>query len=260
MSNQPIKAFKVYQASAGSGKTFTIIKEYLALCLKSKSTTGNYSQILAITFTNMAANEMKAKILKHIVNIINSDPEKAPENMEELLINELGISRRELKENAQLLFSNILHDYSNFFICTIDAFVQRLARSFAKELGLPTRFNISIDEEDVADDITERIGEQIGSDDKYLTSIIEDFAESKLEGEKPPKIANEIHEFIKTLFSEGSFNKSSVNPFKDEANYKDTIAFVNSKVKSFEVHCQQFVKDFDAFLTKYMLNTDDFYG
>ena len=76
--NQPNKAFKVYQASAGSGKTYTIVKEYLELCLKDEGSINNYNHILAITFTNMAANEMKAKILNHLADIINSDLGEEP--------------------------------------------------------------------------------------------------------------------------------------------------------------------------------------
>ena len=55
--------FKVFQASAGAGKTFTLIKEYLKLCLANEGTVANFRNILAITFTNAAANEMKAKIV-----------------------------------------------------------------------------------------------------------------------------------------------------------------------------------------------------
>ena len=259
MSNQNIKSFKVYQASAGSGKTYTIVKEYLALCLKNKTATAKFSQILAITFTNMAANEMKAKIVKHLVSIINSDLNTPPKDMEADLIDELGISRPILKENAQLLFSNIIHNYSNFFICTIDAFVQKLARSFAKDLGLPSQFNVSIDEEEVADEITERIGEQIESGNTYLTTILEDFAESKLEGEKPPKISHEIHNFTRTLFSEETF-QGEENPFASEEKYKETLGFLNGKIHPFEARCKQFADMFNSFLQQYGLNPEHFKG
>lgn len=257
MSNPTNKTFKVYQASAGAGKTYTIVKEYLSLCLRSKEATSNFRQILAITFTNMAANEMKAKILKHLVSIINSDMAKAPDAMEADLIKELGISRSTIKENAQLLFLNIIHNYSDFLICTIDAFVQRLARSFAKDLGLPSQFNVSIDEEDVADDITERISEQIESGNTYLTTILEEFAESKLEGEKPPKISNEIHNYTKTLFSEEMFQYDA-SPFVSEDKYRETLNFLNAKVYHFETRCKQFTEDFSNFIERYHLEPDHF--
>ena len=82
--------FKVFQASAGSGKTYTIIKEYLKLCLHSDAHVANFRHILAITFTNAAANEMKAKIVKSLTEIIGSATLEAV-SMEADLVAYLGI-------------------------------------------------------------------------------------------------------------------------------------------------------------------------
>jgi len=54
--------FTVYNSSAGSGKTFTLVKEYLKIALKSKNAR-TYKEILAITFTNKAAAEMKERVI-----------------------------------------------------------------------------------------------------------------------------------------------------------------------------------------------------
>ena len=236
-------AFKVYQASAGSGKTYTIVKEYLGLCLKSPADTANFNQILAITFTNKAANEMKAKILQHLNDIINSDLTDQPKSMEASLIEELGIDRTSLKANAELLFQKIIHDYSSFCVSTIDAFVQRLSRSFAKDLNLPTQFNVSIDEDEVADAITERIGEQIGTANPFLTKILEDFSEMKLDNEKSPKIANSIHDFVKKLFSEEAFQKNEQNHFETEEQYKEAEEKVKDLTEKVENALKTLKKD-----------------
>ena len=254
----PSNAFKVYQASAGSGKTYTIVKEYLGLCLRSEAATENFRQILAITFTNMAANEMKAKILKQINDIIHSDPNQEAKGMEADLIKELGIDRKSLKANAEILFQKIIHDYSSFCVSTIDAFVQRLSRSFAKDLNLPTQFNVSIDEDEVADAITERIGEQIGPTEPFLTKLLEDFSNMKFDSEKSPKIANNIHNFVKELFSEETFQKNEENHFKTKEQYKETLEFINKKIYPFEAECKQFVRDFEGFIKANNLTEDDF--
>ena len=65
--------FMLYRASAGSGKTYTLVREFLTLCLSSESLA--YGNILAVTFTNKAANEMKAKILNNLKGIIVDDPD-----------------------------------------------------------------------------------------------------------------------------------------------------------------------------------------
>lgn len=251
-------AFKVYQASAGSGKTYTIVKEYLGLCLRSQAATENFRQILAITFTNMAANEMKAKILQQVNEIIHSDPDQEAKDMEADLIKELGIDRKSLKANAETLFQKIIHDYSSFCVSTIDAFVQRLSRSFAKDLNLPTQFNVSIDEDEVADAITERIGEQIGTANPFLTKILEDFSERKFDSEKSPKIANNIHDFVKKLFSEEAFQKNEENHFETEEQYKETLEFISKRIYPFEAECKQFVGDFETFIKANNLTEDDF--
>ena len=256
----PNKAFKVVQASAGSGKTYTIIKEYLKLCLKSEVTVGNYSQILAITFTNMAANEMKAKIVRQLLKIANSDPGKEAKGMESDLIKELGISREELKAHAQLLFTKILHNYSDFFICTIDAFVQKLARSFAKDLGLPSQFNVSLDDEEVADDITERIGEQIGETHPHLTHIVTDFTESRMEDERKPKVSREIHDFTQKLFTEETLGEHEGGTFMEQPKYEETRKFIDGKIRPFEARCQRFVKEFSEFIGENGLEPEHFSG
>ena len=256
--SQNNNAFKVYQASAGSGKTYTIVKEYLGLCLKSQDDTDNFNQILAITFTNMAANEMKAKILNQLNDIILSGPNLDPEDMEADLLKELNIDRQALKANAKLLFQKIIHDYSSFSVSTIDAFVQRLSRSFAKDLKLPTQFNVSIDEDEVADAITERIGEQIGTTNPFLTKILEDFSEMKLDNEKSPKIANNIHGFVKKLFSEEAFQKNEQNHFETQGQYNETLDFINKRIHSFEARCKRFIDDFEGFMATNNLNEEDF--
>ena len=113
MNQQNNLNFKVFQASAGSGKTYTIVKEYLKLCLASASSVDHVRHILAITFTNASANDMKRKILDHLNDIIDSVAVK-PKTMEADLMAELNISDADLKHNAAMLRTRIIHDYSSF--------------------------------------------------------------------------------------------------------------------------------------------------
>ena len=76
--------FYVYNASAGSGKTFTITKEYLKLCLESKDTF-KFKEILAITFTNKAAAEMKSRVLETLEGIASNQHKGSSKDIEKLL-------------------------------------------------------------------------------------------------------------------------------------------------------------------------------
>ena len=225
--------FKVFQASAGAGKTFTLIKEYLKLCLKSEGTIANFRSILAITFTNVAANDMKAKIVKTLREIIDSE-ELDLKSMEARLIDELGISDAELKHNAQSLMTQIMHDYSNFCVCTIDAFVQKLSRSFAHDLGLPNKYSVSIDTNDVAESITGQLGLRISDEDDFLIRLLVDFSNNQFDSERSTALEEKLSEFVSKLMEEKAYHKDEGNGIKSYSQYMQTFDFLNERIKSFE--------------------------
>ena len=245
--------FKVFQASAGAGKTFTLIKEYLKLCLKSGQHVANFRNILAITFTNAAANEMKAKIVNALCEIIESK-ELDPKSMEAYLVQELDISDAELKRNAQSLMTCIMHDYSSFCVSTIDAFVQKLSRSFAHDLGLPNQYTVSIDTDEVAEAITERIGLRISDKDDYLTRLLIDFSNNQFDNQRSTAIEGQLAEFVKKLMTEKAYQKDGSNNIRNAQQYKQTLDFLNNKTSLFEQRIKSFVESFMAVEKQYNLD------
>ena len=258
--NHNAKNFKVFQASAGSGKTYTIIKEYLKLCLRSKNQVKNFQNILAITFTNASANDMKAKIIKDLKAIISSSEVKE-NTMEADLIKELGISDAELKQNAQLLLTQIIHDYSSFCVSTIDAFVQKISRSFARDLGLPSQYSVSIDEDEVVDTVVANLGMQINDDNKFLVAILNDFLNNQFDKEKTYDLSAKLAEFTEKLLSEKAYNRNGTNTIDSENSYQQADKFLKAKTDSFPKKVDDFIKTFDAFVSRHRLQTEDFsYG
>jgi ATP-dependent exoDNAse (exonuclease V) beta subunit len=250
--------FKVFQASAGAGKTFTLIKEYLKLCLKNEGAVANFRNILAITFTNAAANEMKAKIVKTLCEIIESE-ELDPKSMEAILMEELGISDEELKHNAQRLMTRIMHDYSSFCVSTIDAFVQKLSRSFAHDLGLPNQYTVSIDTEEVADTITENLGLRISDKDDFLTRLLIDFSNNQFDNQRSTAIETQLSDFIAKLMTEKAYQKDENNNIKNPVQYKQTLEFLNGKVYGFEQGLKSLLDEFEAIEKRYGLS-DELYS
>ena len=250
--------FKVFQASAGAGKTFTLIKEYLKLCLKNEGAVANFRNILAITFTNAAANEMKAKIVKTLCEIIESE-ELDPKSMEAILMEELGISDEELKRNAQSLMTRIMHDYSSFCVSTIDAFVQKLSRSFAHDLGLPNQYTVSIDTEEVADTITENLGLRISDKDDFLTRLLIDFSNNQFDNQRSTAIESQLSDFIAKLMTEKAYQKDENNNIKNPVQYKQTLEFLDGKVYGFEQGLKSLLDDFEAIEKKFGLR-DELYS
>ena len=252
--------FQVFQASAGSGKTFTIVKEYLKLCLKSERHVGNFKHILAITFTNASANDMKAKIMKQLREIIDGKVLEA-NTMEAVLLEELGISDAELKRNAQSLMTAIIHDYSSFCVCTIDAFVQKLSRTFANDMGLPSKYSVSIDEEEVADTITQQVGAQIADDNPFLVQLLMDFSENRFAYQKSNNLEYQLRDFVRKLMSEKAYANDGHNSIVNLPQYRQTLGFLNDRIKAFEQQIEVFVKDFDAIRKRYGIGMEDFaYG
>src|SRR2546423_10443473 len=105
----------IYKSSAGSGKTYSLVREYLKLVLPYPS---NFRHILAITFTNKATDEMKSRILRSLIELSNG----SNKNLEQELAKESPLSKLDIKEQAQKCLNFILHHYSDFAVTTIDSF------------------------------------------------------------------------------------------------------------------------------------------
>ena len=230
MSQTQNKPFKIYKASAGSGKTFTIVREYLTLCLGDNADA--YREILAVTFTNKAANEMKAKILRFLLGIIEDSQNNDIGQMRDYLLSAIGIDKNELIERANRLYVKMLHNYSDVAVCTIDSFVQRLSRSFARELDLPGQYNVILDEEDLIDEIIQRLSDEIGTN-TFITKILSNFVEYNLSEETSWNVKKPISEFIGKLLTEDAYRKGNYKNFidLDEEKYNDIKKKVNSENK-----------------------------
>lgn len=205
--------FKVYSSSAGSGKTYTLTKEYLKLALQSESAT-YFRSILAVTFTNAAANEMKDRILSMLR--IFSAPEGQDHPMLKDILMEVypGIETNlELYQEAKALFSEraknvfqiLLHRYSDFSVMTIDKFTQRLVSSFTDELGIPFGFDTQVDADQLANAV-DRMLARIGQEgEEELTQVVETYyRESAESGKSWGSLPDKIREAAYDLLNESS--------------------------------------------------------
>ena len=211
--------FKVYSSSAGSGKTYTLTKEYLKLALHSNIET-YFRHILAVTFTNAAANEMKERILLmlRIFSEWQSDEENVPPMLRDVVLelypetSETGQSFRDacqlISLRSQLVFRQILHRYSDFSVMTIDKFTQRLISSFTDELGIPFVFETQLDG-DLLDEAVDRLLARIGQEgEEVLTDIVERYYREKAEdGKSWSSLPLQIRETAGTLLSEQSYTQ-----------------------------------------------------
>ncbi len=257
MSEMKKGEFKLFTASAGSGKTYTLVKEYLILCLSSKNV--SCKDILAVTFTNKAANEMKAKILFYLDGFINDNPKCL--GMRSDVAKAINIDENILKERAESLYDNILHNYSDFSISTIDGFVQQVSRSFAKELNLPAQYRVLLDDDDLLDGLIQCIDSHIDKDDKYLTEILTDFVNFQLDEENSWRIDIALREFVTKLLKESAYKKGEILNAKEFSNeeYHEIKKSLNEIYDKYKKNVKENLQSIRDFEKDFNISPSDYY-
>lgn len=215
------KKFLVYRASAGSGKTYTLVSMYILCCLE-KRHADYFRHILAITFTNKAAGEMKKRVMKYLEEI----PKGEHRSMLEFFVEQTGKSESEIKKQLQAIHKNMLHRYGEVSIMTIDRFVNKLIRSFYKDLGLDADYRIELDQARITGSAVDQLLSKVG-EDALLTNILEHYVSDLVEEEKSWKVKSALDEFA------GNIYKESVQPFLDHMRQKSpsSLLAAQSEVK-----------------------------
>ncbi len=194
----------IVNASAGSGKTFNLVRNYLKLLLDTENET-QMEHILAMTFTNKAALEMKSRIVKELFLCANVY-EITNNNLIDLAtFSKLKVE--DVKRNSKFALKKMLHQYDDFNVLTIDKFNLRLIRSFARDLNLPEQFEILINEESILEESVDSILNTININTKNeVYFLAENFIQSALQEDNSLDIRSAIIESSKCLKNERFFN------------------------------------------------------
>ena len=193
-------SFKIYNASAGSGKTYTLVKDYLKIVLTSEAYLP-HRHVLAITFTNKAVDEMKRRIVSALLRFSSSNILTTKDDLFTDLTHELSLSPEKIHDKARQLIRKILHNYGGFDVSTIDKFNQRLIRTFAYDLRIPVNFEVELDTESLLQKAVDQMISKTGKD-KALTKVLVAYALSKLEDDKSWDIALDLYKSAKLLTQE----------------------------------------------------------
>ncbi len=197
LNQQPLQ---IVNASAGSGKTYYLVKEYIKLLIAEKQPNA-FSSIIAMTFTNKAALEMKDRIIRGLDELSTS--EASSEGLLQLLSAELALSEAEIQLRCTKALTAILHQYEDFHVMTIDKFNLRLIRSFGKELDLMQDFDVVLDEDDVIEKVVDNLLNQLSVDeDNELSSFLLNYARSSVDDGESWNIQRKLVEFGKILKNE----------------------------------------------------------
>ena len=159
----------ILKASAGSGKTYALAREYLRLVLRDGQPDA-YRHVLAVTFTNKATDEMKRRILKEL-NILATDPGASAyldyfiKGDPEKHIAPIAPDAVTLQKRARQQLSAILNDYTAFAVSTIDRFFQQTLRAFSREIGQFSTYQVQLDREALVNECVDRLLDSLTEED-----------------------------------------------------------------------------------------------
>ncbi|AIZ64099.1 hypothetical protein PK28_11040 [Hymenobacter sp. DG25B] len=208
--------FQIYSSSAGSGKTYQLTKEYLKLALGSDDP-AYFKSILAITFTNDAAGEMKERIIGALRKFAYPEEGKPDRLLAEVtaelaaanqlprLAQTVAEQEQEVRRRAAATFRLVLYHYADFAVSTIDSFVQRIVTAFTRELGLPASFEVELDTDTVLQSAVAVLLDKVNRDpnSKLLSKALSEYALSRAdEGKSWNNLPTELAEFGQFLFNE----------------------------------------------------------
>lgn len=215
------KTFHIYRSSAGSGKTRTLAKRYILLALSRQPEYFRF--ILAVTFANKATQEMKSRILEYLDDFAKG----RLNNLSGEIKSELRIDDATLQSKSREVLSHILHRYSQFSISTIDAFFQRVIRSFTREAGLMGNFRLEVDNDYVLDEVIAALMDDLGPARPDLTNWVVQFSRDRLNEGENWNVENALKSFSKEIF------KEQFKAVEDKILRSDNILEDNRKMLAF---------------------------
>lgn len=250
-SEVPQHSFSIYRSSAGSGKTYRLALEFVALAIKNPNL---FNKILAVTFTNKATREMKERIISFLQKLAKSQDSGLLRDVQK----EVGaLSEEQISANSAIVIEKILHNYTQFSISTIDAFFQKIVKSFAKELGLMGNFNIELDQNEVLQEVIDQILDDLGKE-KDLTDWLIDFSISKVDDNKAWNIRPEIESLAGEIIKENFSTVDAALQGKGKAEFNRLLSQTSQIKNDFETFMSSGAKKALRLIEKYDLTLADF--
>ncbi|WP_312195382.1 UvrD-helicase domain-containing protein [Epilithonimonas vandammei] len=218
-------SYSVINASAGSGKTYTLVQRLLMICLRYPNQPDAIRTVIALTFTNKAANEMKERILFYLGEFVkdNYSENQDLKNIQKALAEQgYRISLDDLQSRSQKVLDYILHHYSTLNIGTIDKFNSRLVKSFSYELGLAQNFNLEIQPEPYLIEAVDKMLDEIG-EEQTVSEAFMDFINYNLDNNERVNLNQTLYNSAKKFV-----NDIHYKPLQDNKDF-EWQAYENKK-------------------------------
>jgi len=242
----------ILSASAGSGKTYRITREFVKLSLQQEAP--EYaSSILAMTFTNKATGEMKHRILGLLKDLADGN-EKISHESDPLYTLKQTLGELQLAERADRLLRYLLKHYHFFSVSTIDSFFQQLIRRFRRELKLDQPYNVELNIDRVLDESIRRMLKGLKKSDESTRWLVYWLEDRHKDGSNWD-IRADLKQLGKELFREGVTDQwDEIDPEQLNSVFQDIRKIITAKDNDFVQH-QETLK---AVLEKHNLSPLDF--
>lgn len=246
-----MKQINIYSASAGSGKTFSLVVEYLSKLLENPYA---YRNILAVTFTNKSTNEMKTRILSTLYGL--STNQSYTKGYLTKLQEKTNKTEQEIRNKSKDILKTILHDYTNFNIETIDSFLQKVLKNLTKEVGVGSRFDLILEESDYLEKAIEKL-----NNSEELKDYVAELIDKRLEEGNNwnyNKILLELAKDLNKQTIRKSLKSQTINTEEILKYAKEQRNIYNTFLKDLHDKIDCFKKDFQVsdFIKKSYINND----
>ncbi|MBO4465232.1 MAG: UvrD-helicase domain-containing protein [Bacteroidales bacterium] len=236
---------EVMKASAGSGKTYALAREYIRLLLqdRDKDEDGHpYRHILAVTFTNKATGEMKSRIIDALHTLAYYTEHST---YLDYLKEKCGISsNEEIARECEKALKAILYDYSAFSVSTIDKFFQRVLRAFAREAGQFAEYQVELDRDQLVSETVDRVLDSLSeADGDLLEWLSSNSVESIAQGDGY-KLSDTLGTFADGYMSEGYREKAEALGLDKEK------AFSAENLKRLKDICSKICRSYETGLRR----------
>ena len=201
--------FIICRAAAGSGKTYTLVRQYLELAFSAREEDlpQRFRRILAITFTKKAANEMKERILAQLDEMARTGTgcDMGRDLAQSLNLGTGPAASSTLQRYATIVRKAILHNYSDFAVCTIDSFMHGIICTFAHDLGLPPKFDVHIENDDLIQNAVDNLLALIGTEGQQeLSDMLCEYVSFLMEDDRSFRIERQLSSLASQLFTENA--------------------------------------------------------
>jgi ATP-dependent exoDNAse (exonuclease V) beta subunit len=235
----------IVQASAGSGKTYALVLHYLQIALMQPAA---FNEILAITFTNKATQEMKSRIIEALHQLSRGERQDLIASLKDLT----RLNADEIIHRSGQLLAMILHRYSDLAVMTIDSFFYRLIRTISRELGIALNRTVELDTDTVIQEVKHALIMEVGVNE-MTTRWLEQLVASKMETKESWHIDSDLSRQIKEILA------SSENFFGENKKAIDwsLINQIKNIRKQYEQKQQELADRFFQVLTENNLQPSD---